>query len=111
MRPAVRATFRSYSGSSQGPYRRAPGAVKMEMPLKRLWTLFDPGRQALPFPCTSPEPGNFAAAGAVKQAHPPPRSGQVRLSPAKSGYSGAHTVQRGAHFRFYAFQLRSMFRR
>ena len=28
-------TFRSYSGSSQGPYRRAPGAVNMEMPLKK----------------------------------------------------------------------------
>ena len=27
-----RATFRSYSGSSQGPYRRAPGAVNMERP-------------------------------------------------------------------------------
>ena len=61
-----------------------------------------------------PRAGQFCGRRRSQAGSPP---SQVRPSPtnnrpsfpAKSGYSGAHTVQRGAHFRFYAFPLRRCF--
>ena len=46
---------------------------------------------------------------AVEEYFPRAERQRALLARAKSGYSGAHTVQRGAHFRFYAFQLRRCF--